>query len=633
MLKTRKVTNELSSILTVIIPKLVFIAVDAGCAAAAICLAYFFNLGSLIPDISVTLFTQYMLVLLFFTDGLLLIFSCFETNVIRFTIWDAIKTAIIIIAGFTLILVLNSIVRTPAPSDVVLNLFFIFSVLFAGVRLIVRAGSWIRGRFVYPLRDKGEAKNVLIVGAGDAGRYLANSLMYQFENYDRCSVVGFIDDNDELWGRTISGHRVFGGRESIPNIVRRHAVKEIIIAIPYVDNSTIRDIFSYCEATDCMIKRFANLSSFTQKSLSKSTIGDIKLEDLLGRTEQRLNLNTVSELVRGKSVLVTGGAGSIGSELCRQIMSYSPEELIVFDFNENGLYETGNELRESFPSGRFTTVLGSVRDVRRLREVFDEYRPDIVFHAAAHKHVPMMEINPFEAFTNNAMGTYNTAMVAEEYNVGRFILISTDKAVNPTNVMGASKRVAEMIIQYMNTRGGTIFSAVRFGNVLGSNGSVIPLFRKQIEKGGPLTVTDRNIKRYFMTIQEAVSLVLETSTMARGSEIFVLNMGEPVYIYDLACTMVRLSGLIPERDIKIEVVGLRDGEKLFEELSLSDENLTKTENDSVFILRSCACVSENFDYVVKQLFKAVVNRNSGDMKQIVTQLVPSYRAITMNDLY
>ena len=317
------------------------------------------------------------------------------------------------------------------------------------------------------------------------------------------------------------------------------------------------------------------MTTFTANGLSKATINEINVEDLLSRDVVKLDLQSVSDYIAGKTVLVSGGAGSIGFELVNQILNYRAKRVIIFDINENKLFDSDVELSQKYPKSQYVTCIGSVQDRSRLREVFELYQPQIVFHAAAHKHVPMMELNPQEALKNNVMGTLYMVEMAIKYKVERFTLISTDKAVNPTNIMGATKRIAEMLIQRANAWGTTRFSAVRFGNVLASNGSVVPLFKKQIQAGGPVTVTDKNIKRYFMTIPEAVQLVLETGALARGGEIFVLDMGEPVYIYDLAQSMIRLSGLIPEKDIKIEITGLRPGEKLFEEISLSDETASK----------------------------------------------------------
>ena len=367
-----------------------------------------------------------------------------------------------------------------------------------------------------------------------------------------------------------------------------------------------------------------NMSDLSMSDLSKATISDIEIEDLLGREPVKFDLKCVSEMLKDKVVLVTGGAGSIGSEICRQVLSFGIKKVIIFDLNENGLFSIGNELNLTH-SGRFKTVVGNIRDKKRVDEVMQRYKPQIIFHAAAYKHVPMMETNPIEAVENNVFGTKNVMESAIEHNVEYFTLISTDKAVNPTNVMGATKRITELLCKYMSLfKSGTKFSAVRFGNVLGSNGSVIPVFQEQIRRGGPITVTDRDIQRYFMTIPEAVQLVMEASSLTKGGELFVLDMGEMIKIYDLATTMIRLSGLKPEKDIKIEITGLRPGEKLYEELQLSTESLAKTENERIFLFKSDFIDIDKFDREFRKLQDALISR---DLKNILTQikkLVPTY---------
>jgi len=367
------------------------------------------------------------------------------------------------------------------------------------------------------------------------------------------------------------------------------------------------------------------MSSFTFEGLAKSTISEVRVEDLLQRDEVKLDLESVQQMIRGKVVLVTGGAGSIGSELCRQIMHYGARQLVVFDFNENGLFEIAGELGQKYSESLFAVCLGSIRDRERLDAVFAKYRPHIVFHAAAHKHVPMMERNPREAILNNIIGTQNVAESAVAHGVEKFIQISTDKAVNPSNIMGATKRVAELIIQQQQLIGRTVFAAVRFGNVLGSNGSVVSVFKKQIRSGGPLTVTDKDITRYFMTIPEAVQLVLESGSIAQGGEIFVLDMGSPVKIYDLAVTMIKLSGLEPEKDVKIEITGLRPGEKLFEEISLTEETVTRTAKDKIFVLNSSfESEREQVEASFAKLRKYIDNKDYSMAYSQIKVLIPSF---------
>lgn len=621
--KITKPINALQSFFISLTGYLRLLILEAVCVTLSLLLSIYFHFDGekLFQLIYMDYLPVYAAVGLVLSSGIMLVVQCYETNIIKFNIVDAIKMGLSLLIGYTVYFMLNQILVVPLPDTVLINYFFINTLLFGLYRLVIRAGYWLHSKLFVNILNKRKPKNILIVGAGSAGQYLYSMLMY---NNDGNRVVGFIDDDENLRGRRIKGLKVFGGRESIPIIAEKYDVNEIIIAIPFVDNSTIRDIFSYCAHSNSSIKRFANMTNMTEAGLSKATINDVKLEDLLFRTQVNLDMDAVQQLIKGKTVLVTGGAGSIGSEICRQVLGFSVGKLIIFDFNENGLFDIGNALANDYAKEKYVTVLGSVRDEKRLEEVFSEYSPEIVFHAAAHKHVPMMELNPFEALINNSIGTYTVAKCAKAYNVERFILISTDKAVNPTNYMGASKRIAEMVIQYMNINSSTIFSAVRFGNVLGSNGSVFPLFKKQIEKGGPVTVTDRHIRRYFMTIPEAVQLVLQAGAMAAGSEIFVLNMGEPVCIYDMACTMIRLCGLIPDKDIKIDIVGLRDGEKLYEEINLCTENLNSTNNDKIFILKSEPVnqlfIHKNLD----SLSTAIRNRDRSLFDQSIKTFVPEF---------
>lgn len=499
----------------------------------------------------------------------------------------------------------------------------IYSVFFlAGYRLAMHLMRRL-GIFIITNRKTSDIDRVIIMGAGDAGKFLVN--MLRNDRSKHLYPVAFIDDNPSLNGKVINGLKVVGNRSLIPYAAEKYKASVIIIAIPFVDNSTIRDIFRLCNEANCNVKRFGNMTTFTADGLSKSTISEIRVEDLLGRDVVKLDLKSVSDYISGNVVLVSGGAGSIGLELCNQILNYNAKQVVIFDINENKLFEAEFELSQKYPRSQFTTCIGSVQDRARLREIFELYKPKIIFHAAAHKHVPMMELNPQEALKNNVMGTLYMVEMAIKYNVDNFILISTDKAVNPTNIMGATKRVAEMLIQRANSWGSTRFSAVRFGNVLCSNGSVVPLFKKQIQAGGPVTVTDRNIKRYFMTIPEAVQLVLEAGALSSGGEIFVLDMGEPVNIYELAKSMIRLSGLQPEKDIKIEITGLRPGEKLFEEISLNDETVTKTENERIFVLKANDNPPVLFEAEFDKLCQSIDNRDFNLAFNKINVLVPTFQ--------
>ena len=466
---------------------------------------------------------------------------------------------------------------------------------------------------------RGDSVRTLIFGAGEAGAYFCAKLKKDL--YTNLSPVVFIDDDKSLQGTRVHGIKVYGGSEKLLEAIEKYDIDEVVVAIPTASRQVLKYVVDICRKQKCKIRRFGKIDDV---DLSNVKLTNINLVDLLRRDNVDLNMEVVEEFVKGKVVLVTGGAGSIGSEICRQVLSFGCSHLVIFDIHENGLFDIENELRKDY-DGKFSLRLGSVRDEVRLKEVFDEFSPKLVFHAAAHKHVPMMEYSPKEAIKNNVRGTINVAKRSIIEKVEKFILISTDKAVNPTNIMGASKRIAEQAIQLLDTMSDTDLSAVRFGNVLGSNGSVVPVFRKQIEQGGPVTVTHPDMRRYFMTIPEAVQLVLEAGAMANGGEIFVLNMGEPVKIYDLACDLIRLSGLEPGVDINIKFTGLRPGEKLFEEISMSDEDVTKTDNEKIFIMKPMEFDSELFSNSLKDLERSSLEDDPKDMFKIVKKLVPTFK--------
>lgn len=429
-----------------------------------------------------------------------------------------------------------------------------------------------------------EKKRVLIVGAGDTGTSLVKTMKKASEMYPVC----FIDDDENKLGMRIANVTVVGTRKEIPRVVKEYKIQEIVIAIPTVEGKSKQEILKICRSTGVKTLTVPSLFELASGKANISQVREITPQELLGRSEQLVEDSEIFAYIDSKTILVTGGGGSIGSELCRQIVKYNPKKLIVFDIYENNAYELQMELRRKFPELRMEVLIGSVRDKERLSEIFEKYHPKVVFHAAAHKHVPLMEDSPDEAIKNNIYGTYNVCEACEKYNAERFVLISTDKAVNPTNIMGASKRIAEMVVQQFAFRNKseekrTIYAAVRFGNVLGSNGSVIPLFKKQIKEGGPVTVTHPDINRFFMTIPEAVSLVMQAGSYATGGEIFILDMGEPVKIVDLAKNLIELSGFVPDVDIKIEFTGLRHGEKLYEELLLDRQKHDATKHDKIFI--------------------------------------------------
>ena len=430
-------------------------------------------------------------------------------------------------------------------------------------------------------RSTAEKQRTMLIGGGQAGAMVLREFRYSAHSENK--VVCVIDDDRSKWGSFIQGVKIVGGKESIVSAAEKYNVEEIILAIPSASRRQKLDILEICHATGCKLRTLPGLYQLANGEVSIQKIREVDIEDLLGRDIVKIDLNEVAGYIKDKVVLVTGGGGSIGSELCRQAATQKPKTLIIFDIYENNAYELQMELRRQHPELNLVVLIGSVRDKGRVDYVFDKYRPDIVCHAAAHKHVPLMEDSPLEAIKNNVFGTYNVAEAADRYGARRMILVSTDKAVNPTNVMGASKRICEMVVQMWNGRSKTEYVAVRFGNVLGSAGSVIPLFRRQIKEGGPVTVTDKNVIRYFMTIPEAVQLIFQAGAYAKGGEIFVLDMGEPVRIDDLARNMIRLSGLEPDLDIPIVYTGLRPGEKLYEELLLSGEGMQKTANDLIYI--------------------------------------------------
>ena len=474
------------------------------------------------------------------------------------------------------------------------------------------------------VRSIGSPKErVMIIGGGSAGQILIREFLNShWLNTKVCCVV---DDNPYKKGKLINGVTIEGDRHDIPSLVEKHHIDRIIFAIPTASVQERKEILNICKECGCKLQTIPGIYQLVNEEVSVSKLRDVEITDLLGREQLQVNNDEILKMISQKTVLVTGGGGSIGSELCRQIASADPGCLVIFDIYENNAYAIQQELIRNYPGLNLVTLIGSVRNKNRIRYVMKTYRPDVVFHAAAHKHVPLMEDSPNEAIKNNVLGTYKTAVAAAKYGVKKFVLISTDKAVNPTNIMGASKRLCEMVVQMMNRKStDTDFVAVRFGNVLGSNGSVIPLFKRQIASGGPVTVTDKRIIRYFMTIPEAVSLVLQASYYARGGEIFVLDMGEPVKIDDMARNLIRLSGYTPDVDIRIVYTGLRPGEKLYEELLMDEEGLQETENKMIHIGKPIDMDDAWFEQKLKELDKASYDEVS-DMKRIVAQIIPTYR--------
>jgi len=483
--------------------------------------------------------------------------------------------------------------------------------------------SYRISRHIFSMYSHGkEPRNTMIIGAGEAGNMLMNELV--MSNMLDSRIKCFIDDDKSKHNTYIHGVRVIGGRECILDAAKKYDINEIIIAIPTASKKTISELVDICKHTKGELKILPGMYQLVNGEATLDKLRNVEIEDLLGRDPVKVDIKSIMEYVCNKVILVTGGGGSIGSELCRQIAAHSPKQLIILDIYENNAYDIEQELKHDYPGLNLVTLIASVRNTERMDSIFAKYRPDIVYHAAAHKHVPLMEDSPNEAIKNNVFGTYKTAVAADKYGTKRFVLISTDKAVNPTNIMGASKRICEMILQTFNKRSNTEFVAVRFGNVLGSNGSVIPLFRKQIEAGGPVTVTHPDIIRYFMTIEEAVSLVLQAGAYAKGGEIFILDMGQPVKIMDLARNLIRLSGYKPDEDIEIKITGLRPGEKLYEEMLMSEEGLTDTANSLIHVGKPLVFDEEAFLKKLEVLYDLAYSE-SDDIKSIVEEIVPTYR--------
>ena len=534
---------------------------------------------------------------------------------------DVGKMVLSVVVAYAVYFGLTGLMDVGLPRSVHFIELMMGLILLVGIRCALR--FWEIFRSLLRRRGNDFRNRVMLIGAGEAGRMLAREMLTSAHlNAQICCVI---DDNESKWGRFLEGVPIVGGRDTILYNVRKYDISEIVFAIPAASAAQRKEILEICRDSGCRVKTIPGLYQVVNGDVSLSDVKDVQVEDLLGRESIRLELDSLRSFLGGKTVLVTGGGGSIGSELCRQIARYRPKKLVILDMYENNAYDVQQELLRTWGGTlNLQVIIASIRDKERIYEIFRTVQPDIVFHAAAHKHVPLMEDCPTEAVKNNIFGTYHVVRAAEKFGVEKFIMISSDKAVNPTNVMGATKRFCEMILQ---SRAGspTEFCAVRFGNVLGSNGSVVPLFKKQIAEGGPVTITDKRIIRYFMTIPEAVQLVLEAGSMAKQSEIFVLDMGEPVKIIDLAENLIRLSGLEPYRDIEIKEVGLRPGEKLFEELLMTSETLTATENKKIFIEKQGSLTQEEIMQDLMRLDEALGNNISdAELLSLMKQMIPTY---------
>ena len=609
---------------TVLTKVLMIMALDVVATICAYFLGLWFRYDFSFQDIRAVHLTGFLSAIGPWCAITILVFACFR---LYSSIWAFVSTSEVFrIIGAYLILAIIGVVLfhfdgslMPRASMVVGYLISFLCTV--AIRFSYRLLRTAQKRISHMTHASG-VKNVMLIGAGDAGRALA--LEFNNSDFVKDHLSCVIDDNPVKRNKRLCGAPIVGGRYEIPEMVKQYKISKIIFAIPSCSAKTRKEILDICSTTGCEVQLLPGIFQMVNGDVSVSKLRRVDPQDLLGRDPIQVNLEEIFEYIHGKVVLVTGGGGSIGSELCRQIAGAGPKMLIIFEIYENGAYDIQQELKRNYPDLDLQVLIGSVRNTNRVEYVVGKYRPDLIFHAAAHKHVPLMEDSPNEAIKNNVFGTYKLAKAAAKYGVKRFVLISTDKAVNPTNIMGASKRLCEMVVQMMNRESKTEFVAVRFGNVLGSNGSVIPLFKKQIEEGGPVTVTHPDIIRYFMTIPEAVSLVLQAGYYARGGEIFVLDMGEPVKIDTMARNMIRLSGFEPDVDIKVVYTGLRPGEKLYEELLMKEEGMQDTANRLIHIGKPIEMDDEQFRQQLERLDKACKAEVS-NIKDIVAEIVQTYK--------
>ena len=597
-------------------------ALDLIAVALSVAIGFRLRFGFLreIPEVYLQNQNRYILTTFLILLGLQMLMGC-GSYLPAFSLDDGVRLCLSVLGTSVLLFILDIILKLAIPIEILFIQSLLLLIMLLLLRVSVRLWRSLGGRW-QAARHSDAMGRALLYGAGEVGRYLCGRIATHPN--ERLRVVGFIDDNEALHGARLHGRRVLGGLSALPQAIAATHATQLIIAVEHFPRAALSQVIEICREHNCRVRRFGSLEELAENRLENAVINDICLEDLLRRDAVSLNQELVRGFIAGRCVMVTGGAGSIGSELCRQLLALGAERLVIFDFNENGMYTLDNELRQSYEPERYCLCVGSVRDDKRVLEIMEEFRPTVLFHAAAHKHVPMMELNPKEAVKNNVFGTLRTARAAIQSGVERFVLISTDKAVNPTNIMGASKRIAELCVQMLNKTGKTRFAAVRFGNVLGSVGSVVPHFRQQIKEGGPVTVTHPDMCRYFMTIPEAVQLVLEAGAMAKGGEIFVLDMGEPVKIFDLACDMIRLSGFAPGKDIDIVFTGVRPGEKLFEELSLAEEETDKTASQKIYINKPMPIDEVALRGAIDELDAALEESNTEAVLAAVHMLVPSF---------
>lgn len=584
-------------------------------------LALWIRFNMYAADIPVEYFTSVRELVIPNTIVTLIVFACFKlyTSLWRYA---SIKELVNIVGACLISMLLNVLAYYLTYRPIYRSYFVLYGASLFLLTCVSRF-SYRLVRLIYRSNMHGaHMRNTMIIGAGEACNVVMKELELSTKLDSKLCCI--IDDNPRKHGTYIHGVKIVGGRDTILENARKYGITEIIIAIPSASKAEQRKILEICQKVpNCDLKILPGVYQLVNGDVTVSKLRHVEIEDLLGRDPVQITTEKIGRYVSDKVVLVTGGGGSIGSELCRQIAANGVRQLIIFDIYENNAYDIQQELRAKYPNLDLVVLIGSVRNGRKINSVFAEYRPDIVYHAAAHKHVPLMEDSPNEAIKNNVFGTYKVALAADRFGTQKFVLISTDKAVNPTNIMGASKRMCEMIIQMFNNHSRTEYVAVRFGNVLGSNGSVIPLFKKQIEAGGPVTVTHPDIIRYFMTIPEAVSLVLQAGASAKGGEIFVLDMGQPVKIADLARNLIQLSGYVPGRDIEIKYTGLRPGEKLYEELLMDEEGLQETENELIHIGKPIEFDEDEFVKDLEDLYREAYAETK-EMKQIVHKIVPTY---------
>lgn len=603
---------------------LIIILLDSFCVSCSYFLALWFRFELSVRAIPRQYFVFYQDTILLWCLVTVVVFALFNLYNSVWTFAGENEVIRLVLAHSCLILIGLAciyIFKVSMPRSYYVIGFILSALSTTALRLSYRFVRKVRNVFDRDRHEEHRAR-IMVIGAGEAGRMLIRE--FSDSRYLSGKVVCLIDDNPSKFKKLLAGVPIVGNRNAIPEMAKKYEIDRIIYAIPSSDAKTKRDILKICSAAKCEVQTIPGMYQLVNEEVSVSKLKKVEIQDLLGRDPIRINIDEVRAYVSGKVVMVTGGGGSIGSELCRQIAKSHPKLLLIFDIYENNAYDIQMELQRKHPELNLVVLIGSVRNTARLDVVLGKYRPEIVFHAAAHKHVPLMEDSPNEAIKNNVFGTYKMAQAAVKYGVKKFVLISTDKAVNPTNIMGASKRLCEMVVQMMNRESDTEFVAVRFGNVLGSNGSVIPLFEKQIAQGGPVTVTHPDITRFFMTIPEAVSLVLQAGYYAKGGEIFVLDMGEPVKIDSMARGLIRLSGFEPDVDIPIVYTGLRPGEKLYEELLMEEEGLKRTANKMIHIGKPIEMDDEKFKMQLKRLEEAY-KIEVDNMKDLVAEIVPTYK--------